>query len=51
MLDYNVIGWLDGSAEKNDFQIWIEIVDDSGQIGVYIEEGAISANNNKGYAA
>jgi len=28
-------------ADKNDFQIWIEKVDESGKIGIYIEDGEI----------
>ena len=33
-------------AEKYDFQIWIEKVDDSGKIGFYIEEGEVVNGDN-----
>lgn len=34
-------------AEENDFQLWIEKVDDSGDIGFYIEDGRLAAVNGE----
>jgi hypothetical protein len=28
-------------AAENDFQIWMTLTDESGQVGVYIEDGEI----------
>jgi DNA repair exonuclease SbcCD ATPase subunit len=28
-------------AEEHDFQIWIEVVDESGEVGIFIEDGSI----------
>jgi hypothetical protein len=30
-------------AEKNDFQVWVEVVDESGSVGFYIEDGSVKA--------
>ena len=32
-------------ATANDFQIWLESVDETGKVGIYIEDGAVKANN------
>jgi hypothetical protein len=36
---------LEQMATENDFQIWVEQMDESGQIGVFIEDGSVKANN------
>jgi hypothetical protein len=28
-------------AQEKDMQVWIEVVDDSGTVGVYIEDGEV----------
>lgn len=35
-----------GLAKDLDFQVWIEKVDDTGKVGIYIEEGEVKAINN-----
>jgi len=30
-------------AEKNDFQVWIEKMDESGECGIFIEDGSYGA--------
>lgn len=30
-------------AEKNDYQLWVELVEESGNVGVYIEDGMVKA--------
>jgi hypothetical protein len=32
-------------ADKEDYQVWIEVVDSSGKVGFYIEEGEVKASN------
>jgi hypothetical protein len=32
-------------AKEEDFQVWIERVDESGKLGVYIKEGEVVAEN------
>lgn len=32
-------------AEQQDYQIWVEVVDGTGKVGVYIEEGEVKATN------
>ena len=34
-------------AKEKDFQIWCEKVDDSGEMGIYIEDGIVKKNNKK----
>jgi len=51
MLDTDSMALLERIAEKHDFQIWVEIVDSTGQVGVYIEDGTVAMDNNKENAA
>ena len=37
-------------AAENNFQVWVEQMDESGQVGVYIEDGAVVKNNYEGEA-
>lgn len=32
-------------CKENDFQVWVEVVDESGQIGIVMEDGKVSAVN------
>ena len=32
-------------AGSRDFQVWIERVDESGKVGIYLEDGAVVADN------
>ena len=41
LLDTTNMAIIHQMAEDNDFQIWIEQVDESGEVGIYIEEGEI----------
>jgi len=56
--DFRVIRITDGSlmdsdsfkiieemADKNDFQVWVEVVDESGDIGIVIEDGMVKKVN------
>lgn len=40
-LDRDSMAIIEQIAIQHDYQIWIEVVDDSGEIGVYIEDGLI----------
>lgn len=51
MLDSDSMALLERIAEKHDFQIWIEVVDDTGTVGVYIEDGTVVAHNSEEDAA
>lgn len=50
MLDADSMKVIENIAEKNDFQVWVEIVDDTGEIGVYIQDGVVVANNKESAA-
>lgn len=41
LLDKNNLKIINELAKENDYQIWIEKVDESGKIGFYIEEGSL----------
>jgi len=45
LLDKDNLKVIDEMAQNKDFQVWIEKVDDSGKIGIYIEEGEIKTIN------
>lgn len=46
LLDSDNLKVIKELAEDMDFQVWIERVDDSGKVGIYIEDGEIAKNNN-----
>lgn len=46
LLDDSNLASIKEMARDNDFQIWIERVDASGQVGIYIEDGEVKAVNN-----
>lgn len=41
LLDNDSMKIVQEMAEKHDFQIWIEVVDETGTVGIYIEDGAV----------
>jgi len=41
LLDSDSMKVLTGLAEQNDFQVWVEVVDESGQVGIVIEDGRV----------
>ena len=45
LLDSEGMKIVQGMATKHGFQIWIECVDESGEIGIVLEDGAVVANN------
>lgn len=51
LLDSDRLQTIAKMAGEQDYQVWIESVDESGQVGVFIEDGMVSANNYKKQAA
>jgi hypothetical protein len=45
LLDTESMGIVEQMAESGDFQVWIEKVDESGKVGVVIEDGHVAAVN------
>jgi hypothetical protein len=45
LLDDENLDILQQTAKDNDFQVWCEVVDGSGKIGIYIEDGQVKAEN------
>jgi len=45
LLDEHNMKVIEEMAEEHDFQIWVERVDSSGKVGVFIQEGIITADN------
>lgn len=43
LLDSDSMKVLTELAEQNDFQVWVEVVDESGQVGIVIEDGQVKA--------
>jgi recombinational DNA repair ATPase RecF len=43
LLDTNSLAVVEAMAERNDFQVWMELVDTSGKVGVYLEDGEIAS--------
>lgn len=41
LLDRRAIAVVEEMAAREDFQVWMELVDDSGKVGVYLEDGEI----------
>lgn len=42
LLDSHSLALLEQTAELNDFQVWIESVDESGSVGIVMEDGAVA---------
>ncbi|HII95337.1 MAG TPA: AAA family ATPase, partial [Candidatus Methanofastidiosum sp.] len=47
LLDSSNMEIIKNMANENDFQVWIESVNESGEVGIYIEDGQIVKNNYK----
>jgi len=47
LLDSENMEIIQSMAREKDFQVWIEKVDESGQVGVYIEDGEIKKKGEK----
>ena len=45
LLDDKNMKVIEEMAEEHDFQVWIERVDSSGKLGVFIQEGEVAADN------
>lgn len=45
LLDSKSMAIVGEMAKSNDFQVWAEIVDESGKVGIVIEDGAVAAVN------
>lgn len=45
MLDEDGMALVAEAAEKNDYQVWMEVVDSSGTVGVVIEDGRVKSDN------
>lgn len=45
LLDDTSLGLLKELAQANDFQLWIEMVDSTGKVGIVLENGEVVANN------
>lgn len=42
LLDSTNLALIESMAEAGDYQVWIEVVDETGQLGVTIEDGAVA---------
>lgn len=42
LLDSSNMKLIEEMAKEQDYQVWIEVVDESGTLGVYIEDGAVA---------
>jgi len=47
LLDENSLALVSEMADKNDCQVWIESVDTTGKVGIYLEEGLVKSVNGK----
>lgn len=47
LLDRQHLALIENMARAHDMQVWIEMVDETGTVGVYIEDGAITAVNGQ----
>ena len=47
LLDSKHLAVIEQMAKDNDFQVWMEIVDETGEIGIYIEDGSIVTKEDK----
>lgn len=45
LLDSKSLALIEEAASDKGFQIWMEIVDESGKVGIFIEDGEVSAVN------
>jgi hypothetical protein len=47
LLDKKHMAIIEQMANDNDYQIWMEVVDESGKVGVVIEDGEVAINNDE----
>jgi ABC-type cobalamin/Fe3+-siderophores transport system ATPase subunit len=47
LLDSSSMAIVAELAKDQDFQIWMEVVDESGKVGIYLEEGEVKAVNDE----
>jgi hypothetical protein len=45
LLDSDHMKIIEEMAKEKDFQVWMEVVDESGKVGIYIEDGAVVTVN------
>ena len=45
LLDDDSMAMLEAMAHEHGYQVWIELVDATGKVGIYIEDGAVKADN------
>ena len=45
LLDSSSLNIIEEMAREGDFQVWIEVVDESGKVGLYIEDGEVKSSN------
>lgn len=45
ILDAESMAMLKQLAADNDYQLWMEVVDESGEVGIYIEDGEVWSSN------
>jgi DNA repair exonuclease SbcCD ATPase subunit len=45
LFDSSTMKMVEEMAKTDDYQIWMEIVDESGKVGIYIEDGSVSKVN------
>lgn len=41
LIDSNTLATIESFVKDNDYQLWIEKVDETGKVGIYIEDGEI----------
>jgi len=47
LLDSKSMALIEKMAVDHDYQVWVEIVDDTGEVGICIEDGMIAGENEK----
>lgn len=45
LLDKKSLGLIAAMADDQDFQVWIEAVDTTGKVGIFMEDGAVAKMN------
>lgn len=50
LLDSKHLAIVEQMAKDNDYQVWMEVVDESGKVGIVIEDGTIKTVNKEGPA-
>jgi hypothetical protein len=47
LLDDKTLAIVSSMAEKEDFQVWLECVDTTGKVGIYLSDGEVVAVNEE----